>query len=142
MGVFKRNVNGKKSAKWYGKVQVAPGQWRQTVLYADKVASERELKNRQQDADRRAAGVGTVNDEALRSLGVPRRAFFTVFRDRLMPGTGLEPASLAALAPQASASANFATRAECFMIADRGLYPQARRWWRVLWVCLFIWRTR
>ena len=29
-----------------------------------------------------------------------------------LPGTGLEPASLAALAPQASASANFATRAK------------------------------
>ena len=44
----------------------------------------------------------------------------------LLPGTGLEPASLAALAPQASASANFATRADHSMIADKCRQPQAR----------------
>src|SRR5450631_4045343 len=43
----------------------------------------------------------------------------------LLPGTGFEPASLAAPAPQAGASANFATRALVGMIAEWALLAQA-----------------
>lgn len=68
--VFKISMrDGKKSSAWYGKLKVAEGKWSRVKLYTDKVASERKLVELQRDADRRAAGVRTVDmDHASRPI--------------------------------------------------------------------------
>lgn len=66
--VFKIAVTRKgkrvKSAEYYGKVKLGPGAWSSKVkLFVDKTASERRLKELQQQADQRTAGVLTVEIE-------------------------------------------------------------------------------
>ncbi len=68
--VFKITVTrgGKKvkSAEYYGKLKLAPGRWSSKIkLFVDKSASERRLRDLQQQNDRRAAGVLSVESERL-----------------------------------------------------------------------------
>ena len=74
---------GRETARWYGKVRVAPWQWRQVALFTDKVASERELMRLQREADQRAAGVVTPEmEQAGRSLREHVREYVADLRRR------------------------------------------------------------
>jgi hypothetical protein len=52
--------NGKRSARYYGKVRVRPGIWRRVPLTAAKRASDRRLRELQGQADQRRVGLPKI----------------------------------------------------------------------------------
>lgn len=65
------------SSKWYGKVKTGPMVWKTVLLYTDKTASERRLKDLQEDADRIDSGVTRPDFDVLRlPIGQLRDRYF------------------------------------------------------------------
>lgn len=80
MKVFKiAGRDGKKSAKWYGKIQKG-GKWQRVKLFSDKAASVTRLTELQREADQRAAGMITADSD---KLALPIRDLAKLYVDSL-----------------------------------------------------------
>ena len=73
----------KKSRCWYGKVKVG-AQWQRVKLFSDKTASERRLRDLQNDADRGEAGLTLV---AAKRLSLPIAELVKVEKNKAIAAT-------------------------------------------------------
>jgi len=76
--VFKlKNRNGSASNRYYGKVNIAPGDWRRVRLFVDMDASKRELRRLQTEIDQKGAGVIDTRKHSRQPIADHVAGYFT-----------------------------------------------------------------